>query len=111
MDVNTLKQIGGSEWMKNGMHRVYFNDLPALYGLSCEHYGTGNISSAKLNGEGISNSHARKLISALSGKFWYDVTSGTFQGQYLSKEIVATLAENVRRFAETGKNPSVVAVA
>jgi hypothetical protein len=65
--VEKLTAAGGSEWESGDNHRVYFNDLPELYGLQAERYGTGNISSAKLDGQKISNSKARKIESGLFG--------------------------------------------
>jgi len=29
-----LLKVGGNEWRKENMHRIYFNDLPGLYGLN-----------------------------------------------------------------------------
>lgn len=79
MNVETLKSIGGSEWIKEDKHRVYFNDLAGFFGLSCNRYNTGNISSATLDGEKISNSRASEISGALGGsKVWYDVKDGQF---------------------------------
>jgi hypothetical protein len=64
---------GGKEWTSGAKHRIYFNDLHTWYGLTGETYNTGNISYAELDGEKISNSRARKIISELSlCKVWYD---------------------------------------
>jgi len=76
---NKLLQQGGKLWEKieKGISRVYFNDLLSRIGLTVNRYGTGNISSASLNGESISNSSARKIESILeNGKFYYDLISG-----------------------------------
>jgi hypothetical protein len=78
-----LVNVGGSLWEKGAMRRVYFNDLIELFGLNVSRYNSGNISSASLNGEGISNSRAREIISSLStGKFYYDLNSNEFQGSF-----------------------------
>ena len=75
--VEKLVKIGGSEWKKNQMHRVYFNDFSERLGLHVEHYNTGNISGATLNGERISNSEAKRIIGRLNElKVWYDMTTG-----------------------------------
>ena len=90
----TLKRIG-SEWNKNGMCRIYFNDLQGLYGLKLSLYHTGNISSASLDGEPISNSSARKICSALAGKLWFDCNDGKFYSRDLgpntTQKLIATI--------------------
>jgi len=91
--VEQLKAVGGSEWQKNGMHRVYFHDLAAWLGLDCSYYNTGNISSARINGERISNSQARRLMHAVD-KLWFDVLTGKwmFQGdRETATEIIAAI--------------------
>ena len=67
-----IKAIGGQDWEKYGKHRIYINDLPRWIGLECTYYNTGNISSATLDGERISNSQARRYMHTLDGKIWYD---------------------------------------
>jgi hypothetical protein len=69
-------QMGGKEWIKNDMHRVYFNTeaLMSLIGLKCSYYNTGNILHATFGGEHISNSEARKMISVLGDKFYFDLS-------------------------------------
>jgi len=94
--INTLKGIGGNEWMRGEYHRIYFDlgfRMEAI-GLSINTYKTGNISSASLDGERISNNKAKKTINALGsnyGKFWYDVSTGEFGW----KEIDPDLAEQI----------------
>ncbi len=99
MDTAKLIQIGGREWIKDGKHRVYFNDdvMCDLYGLKTSHYNTGNVSSASLNGEPISNSRARKILSTLVGKLWYDLADGQFHSQYLSDSTVEKLVAEITR--------------
>lgn len=94
--VEKLIAAGGSEWIKGDMHRIYFNDLPGLYGLSVSKYNTGNISSASLNGEGISNSKAYKLIDRLSGKLWYDAKTEQFASRDLRPDDVAVLVDAIK---------------
>lgn len=75
----SLTAIGGKLWENGSMRRIYFNDLPELFGLVAERYNTGNISAANLNGASISNSRAREIHAVLStGKLWYDLTSNEF---------------------------------
>jgi len=69
-------EIGGSEWEAYGKHRVYFNKevLLSLYGLTYTTYKSGSVSSAKIDGEKISNSHAQDIVDAFRmGKAYYDV--------------------------------------
>lgn len=81
MNLDTLKAIGGSEWTAPGKHRLYFKDLAAWRGLEFDAYHSGNIRSAALNGQEISNTQARRLYDRLRGaKVWYDVPTGQFQG-------------------------------
>ena len=88
----------GKEWKKDEMHRIYISDLSKLYGLKCDRHKTGNIKSAKLNGEKISNTKATKLEIALnSAKFWYDVKSGEFLSKGLSDEQFAKIKSNVTK--------------
>jgi hypothetical protein len=83
MDIQRLIEIGGNEWIKNEHHRVYFNsDIQAkLIGLTCSYYNTGNIRSASLNGDQISNSEAKRILSSIGygyGKLWYDVKTDSW---------------------------------
>ena len=80
MDTYTEQQIvriGGNLWEKGGKRRVYLDrDLWAqLAGLETSHYRTGNISSATLHGERISNSYAREILGSVHKVFW-DSTDG-----------------------------------
>lgn len=79
--VETLTAIGGNRWQRNGMDRVYLNDWAALAGIETTHYGTGNISSASYQGQGISNSQAYKLLGTFD-KVWFDAADGKIHGRY-----------------------------
>ena len=71
----------GREWRTaDGTHqRVYFSNLYGLYGLEVERYGSGNVSSAKLDGHMISNTSARHLCTCLDfATVYYDAVAGTF---------------------------------
>ena len=59
----------GKIWEKYGKRRVYIQIETAL-NIDVQYYNTGNISSASMNGEGISNSKAQKI---LSGKCFIDL--------------------------------------
>ena len=77
--IERLVEAGGTEWQKGNAHRVYFNDLDRWYGLRVEYYESGNIRSATLSGDAISNAQARAIISNLRwSKVWFNVTDGRF---------------------------------
>ena len=103
-NINKLIAIGGNEWNAGNHHRIYFNDLPEWFGLELSYYGTGNISLAKLNGEKVSNSQARKLVSALDiGKLFYDVNNGEWIAQRLDESLAETCIESIERKARETK--------
>lgn len=72
-----LEALGISAWECGEMKRYYINDdqLEAVFGLSIDRYKSGNICSASLNGEGISNSKAYKLLGR---GIWYDATTDSW---------------------------------
>lgn len=88
--------IGGTEWEKYEMHRVYFDRdvLAGIYGLEVTRYGTGSISSARLDGESISNSKAHKILASFPSKFWYDIPKGTY-GHRGDDSMVDSLIEKI----------------
>src|SRR5690606_40070996 len=65
LTVETLVAIGGNRWTKGNYDRVYFNGWAKFIGLEIERYKSGNIYSASLNGEPISNSEARDRKSVV----------------------------------------------
>ena len=87
--IEAMVNVGGSRWQKNGLDRVYFNNLPAWYGLDSTTYNSGNIASATVDGELVSNSQGRKLYAGLDGKVWFDVVTG----QYFYKANYGPVAE------------------
>lgn len=107
----TLEQLtaaGGKLWEKNGMRRVYFNSLQTRLGLDVTRYGTGNISSASLKGESISNSRARELVFCCeNSKIWYDLISNEFHGKimgcrdYSSDKLFDIFVESIKSDIET----------
>lgn len=96
-----LIAAGGRLWevFEKNMRRVYFNNLADRIGLSVSYYKTGNVSSASMNGEEISNTSARKIISTLeTGKIWYDLNTNQFEtknlGDYADK-IIESIENNL----------------
>jgi len=69
--INELTEKGFKRWTKGNIDRLYIN--ASQLGLDCAHYKTGNISSATFQGEGISNSHARRMYAA---KTYIDIKTG-----------------------------------
>jgi len=72
-----LIELGGKHWQSGdkSKERVYLSNalLEKLIGLKTDRYGTGNISSASLQGEKISNSRAREIISGFGQNPYYDL--------------------------------------
>lgn len=97
--VAALVNVGGSMWERGTMSRVYFNDLSKFFGLRVSYYNSGNVSSATLNGEPVSNSTARSLLRELDGKLWYDVTTGKWMHQLSSKSAARTIISEIKRLA------------
>ena len=61
--VEVLKEFGANEWHKGNYNRLYLNEaVDALIGLETECYKSGNIKSAWLKGERISNAEAGRII-------------------------------------------------
>ena len=103
MDIETLKIIGGSEWIKDDYHRIYFKNLEEFYGLKCSYYKSGNISEAWLDGKRISNSQAKKIQNSIGRmKVWFDVKAQEFKygleyhhdsGVVIAKAIIRAIKE------------------
>lgn len=70
-----LEDLGVEAWECGQMKRYYINadKLNVVFGLDVDFYKSGNICSASLNGEGISNSKACKLLGQ---KIYFDAISG-----------------------------------
>lgn len=103
INVNALRNLG-SEWMQGGKHRIYFNNLQELAGyggLVTDHYNTGTIASATLDGRKISNSQAGRIIDHYrNAKLWYDVPTGQFWSSVLDDEDRDAIIAEIKRQAE-----------
>ena len=96
VDVATaLTKLGGKLWEKGGIRRIYFNDLEDLMGLTVKRYNTGNISSARICGEKISNSSAYRMISSID-KLWFDLTDGKFYFKASDKDLAREICAKLR---------------
>ena len=94
----------GSRWQKEDMDRLYVNDLATVYGLTLTWYRTGNVSSALLDGQSISNTTARDLLDDLGDlKVWYDYTTDRLESKItrrLRRVDVSRLLDRLTEFAE-----------
>jgi hypothetical protein len=84
MDLENVKQklieLGGNYWNRYGKKRIYFDrlDLARFTGLEFDTYKSGNVASATLDGEKISNAKARNLLRKLDSQFFFDLDDGEF---------------------------------
>ena len=62
IDVESLKKKGFSRWTKGDMDRLYFNIQRSGH-MEVDHYNTGNISFAAIDGEEISHRFAGQILS------------------------------------------------
>ena len=62
---------GFKRWQKGTMDRLYIN--ACNIGLIVQRYNTGNVKHAEFNGEHVSNSEGRRMMSA---KTFIDVKTG-----------------------------------
>lgn len=73
--IETMTAIGGRRWQKNGHDRVYLNGFETVPGLELDHYKSGNISYASLDGSKISNAEGGRLATAVD-KVYFDAADG-----------------------------------
>lgn len=88
-----LLGLGCREWQRVGHHRVYLTArvCSRAIGLRVSTYGSGNVSSATLDGAKISNRGAAELLAAFDGAY-YDVTAEKFvTTSGYTREIAASL--------------------
>lgn len=78
--IKRLEEIG-QVWEKNP-DRIYFNNLDKRLGIEAQFNKSGSVSSAKLNGEKISNNKASNLImEARLTKIYYSKSENKFIGK------------------------------
>ena len=75
--IQKLEALGLTHWIKGDMDRIYIDDkdLKAVFGLKIEYYKTGNIKSAILNGDKLSNNKAYGL---LRNRIYFDCKTNKF---------------------------------
>ena len=92
-EIKALKKKGFYRWTKGDMDRLYFDIKKSGY-LDVDYYKSGNVSSAYLNGERISNAEAYRLMAV---KCFIDLKNGNkLMVTYGSEEA----QDVVRKFAE-----------
>lgn len=62
IDIKALEKKGFSRWTKGDMDRLYFNIQKSGH-MEVDHYKTGNISFAAIDGEEISHRFAGQILS------------------------------------------------
>lgn len=62
IDIEALEKKGFSRWTKGDMDRLYFNITRSGH-MEVDHYNTGNISFAAVDGEEISHRFAGQILS------------------------------------------------
>ena len=79
--IQNLIEKGASRWTKGDHDRLYLNGAAKkIVGLETEHYNSGNISSATLKGEKISNSRARRISDVICNAY-IDLNTGKLYGR------------------------------
>lgn len=93
--IERLINAGASRWTKYERDRLYIKKLADLIGLSYTRHNTGNVSSAELNGETISNSECNRILAALD-KAYIDLKTNTvyIDGRDDAAEVIIAGLEN-----------------
>ena len=86
---NLIEDESNNLWEKYNKRRLYL-DFAKIINLEVNRYNTGNISSAFLNAEKISNSKAYKY---LQGKAFIDLNTNTLECQYMHSDIIELLQD------------------
>ena len=86
---NLIEDESNNLWEKYNKRRLYL-DFAKIINLEVNRYNTGNISSAFLDGEKISNSKAYKY---LQGKAFIDLNTNTLECQYMHSDIIELLQD------------------
>ncbi len=90
-------ELGGKEWVKDNLHRIYFNKevLLKLINLDLTFYNSGNISSASLNGEIIPIADAELLYRDLDGRFYFNVNTEAWNWKDISDRTAHILRDAI----------------
>lgn len=97
IDIEALEKKGFSRWTKGNMDRLYFS-LEKAGALELDYYKSGNLSSAYLDGERISNAEAYRLLAV---KCFVDLKNGNElvvqNSREEAQEVVRELAEKAMK--------------
>ena len=97
LNIEELENKGFNRWTKGAMDRLYFNVEKSEY-LDVDYYKSGNVSSAYLEGERISNAEAYRIMSV---KCFIDLKKDNElvvqYGNEESQKIVRELAEKAMK--------------
>lgn len=92
-DIEALEKKGFNRWTKGNMDRLYFN-IEKSGDLELDYYKSGNLRSADLDGERISNAEACRLLAV---KCFIDLKNGNKlvvqYGREDAQDMVRDLAE------------------
>ena len=92
-------KLGAKRWTKGGHDRLYIDGMIyEVCDFKVSRYGTGNISSATLHGEDISNANAGRLTNMSA---YIDLKTGKMYSQYVTRQICEEcLGEIMAKIAE-----------
>lgn len=98
VEATLINEFGGNLWEGGEHRRVYLNNALELAGLEVNRYGTGNISSARIDGKKISNAKAGELAGL---NVYWDCNAGELvvMGRARLKDEIAARLENKIRAA------------
>lgn len=67
----------GNVWEKGNFHRLYLDPVKVAkaIGMDVDYYKSGNVRSASINGESISNNDCYKVLTSWNGAY-IDLTTG-----------------------------------
>ena len=77
----------GNLWEKGEKKRLYIEPKDFISNLEVEYYGTGNVSSVKIDGESVSNTYYRKYINDPFAKSFIDLHTGDLYLQNVSDDL------------------------
>lgn len=96
-----ITRIGGTRWNKPGTDEVrYYLDWQTLLALDVERYRTGNISSASLAGNKISNAEAARLLRGDPKAWWADGSLHATRDSHLAARLGELTAAIAARLGE-----------
>lgn len=97
LDIEALEKKGFNRWTKGDMDRLYFS-LEKSGALELDYYKSGNLRSADLEGERISNAEACRLLAV---KCFIDLKNGNKlvvqYGREEAQDVVRELAEKAMK--------------